>query len=500
MTLDVVRAALRSDERNVLIEAPAGCGKTFEAADLAVELGTQVPKGTEVLVLAHTNAAVQEFLRRVRNTNARVRATTVDSFCLELLTPYAVPLGLPFPLRRSVGLGVGRVGFELLAPNALDLLTRCPSIATVLAHRYPFVILDEHQDTNIAQHDLVSTFCRIAQCRVRIFGDPMQAIYEAQTAESVSWDRLSREAGVAVALDTPQRWRDEADLGEWILAARQQLRTGRPLPLRQAPPSVQVRRLPNLRCVGFGHGNAGVLTPPVQEFLTNSSGSVAVLSRHNNHVWGLHIAAGDRLRLNEGADYSEAYALLERATANIGNPQRLSMSMVEHLTHVSTGLDQAKQQALSRALQVNRIDYGRQRVLREFISYFEPLYRAPDLWTFCEIARHIASNPPQWLTIRMPATLRLLGQTRPRSEDDPLECLDQIIARIKAGARRPSRSASTIHKAKGLEFDHVLISNFSAAHFGDDEMSRRLAYVALSRARHSITVLVPGDSPSPLLG
>jgi DNA helicase-2/ATP-dependent DNA helicase PcrA len=74
------------------------------------------------------------------------------------------------------------------------------------------------------------------------------------------------------------------------------------------------------------------------------------------------------------------------------------------------------------------------------------------------------------------------------------------VARIKAGARRLHRTVSTVHKAKGLEYDHVLIGNFSAAHFGDDEMSRRVAYVALSRARRSITMLVPADQPSPLLG
>jgi hypothetical protein len=50
-----------------------------------------------------------------------------------------------------------------------------------------------------------------------------------------------------------------------------------------------------------------------------------------------------------------------------------------------------------------------------------------------------------------------------------------------------------------LEYDHVLIGNFSASHFGNDEMSRRVAYVALSRARRSITMLVPADQPSPLL-
>jgi superfamily I DNA/RNA helicase len=58
---------------------------------------------------------------------------------------------------------------------------------------------------------------------------------------------------------------------------------------------------------------------------------------------------------------------------------------------------------------------------------------------------------------------------------------------------------STIHKAKGLEFENVLIGNFSAAHFGDDELSRKLAYVALSRAQRAITILVPGNNPSPLL-
>jgi superfamily I DNA/RNA helicase len=96
--------------------------------------------------------------------------------------------------------------------------------------------------------------------------------------------------------------------------------------------------------------------------------------------------------------------------------------------------------------------------------------------------------------------MRLLGQIRPRPKDHPAECLDEVIARLKAGAPRLAPSIGTIHKAKGLEFDHVLIANFSAGHFPDEEMSRRVAYVALSRARRSITLLVPGDSPSPLLG
>jgi superfamily I DNA/RNA helicase len=58
---------------------------------------------------------------------------------------------------------------------------------------------------------------------------------------------------------------------------------------------------------------------------------------------------------------------------------------------------------------------------------------------------------------------------------------------------------STIHKSKGIEFDHVILANFGASHFLDDQTCRRLAYVALSRARQSIHIIVPTQTPSPLL-
>jgi len=500
MTLATTRALLRSSQPNVLIEASAGCGKTFEAAELARDAGQGLPEGASVLVLAHTNAAVQEFARRVRNTGARARAMTIDSFCVDLLEPYAARLGLPSPLRRNVGLGAGRLAFNALAPAAANLLTRCDAIATMLAARHPVVILDEHQDSSLFQHQVVSFFGRNNTCRVRVFGDPMQAIYEDDQAGSVRWEQLLGEAASSGSLRDAQRWRDDRALGDWILAARADLKAGRPLPLRNAPPTVTVRRIGGLRCAGFGHGNSGQLARPIQDFVRNAEGSVAVLSRRNNHAWGLHIAAGGTLRLNEGADYERAYTLLEQAAANRDSPQRLALCLAEHIRAVSTGLNAARYNAIGRALRSAGIDYARHRVLRGFLENFESIYEAPSLDTFCQTAKAIRESPPSWLTIRMPASMRLIGQLRPRPSDDPLECLDAIVARIKAGASRLARTVSTVHKAKGLEYDHVLIANFSEGHFGDDEMSRRIAYVALSRARRTITILVPEQQPSPLLG
>jgi DNA helicase-2/ATP-dependent DNA helicase PcrA len=327
----------------------------------------------------------------------------------------------------------------------------------------------------------------------------MQAIYEVDGGGAITWNQLLSEAVSASSLEDGQRWRDDPALGDWILAARQELKAGRRLPLNGAPPSVTVVYVRGLRCAGFGHGNPGPLTGPVQAFTRSCEGSIAVLSRHNKHVWGLHIAAGGSLRLNEGSDYESAYTLLDNAVANRESSQALALCLIEHVRSVASGFDAAKYDAVQRALRPNHIEYGRHRVLRSFLESLEPIYEAPSVESFCQTAKVIRDAPPSWLTIRMPASMRLIGQLRPQPNQNALECLDAVVARIKAGAGRQTRSVSTIHKAKGLEYEHVMIGNFSAAHFGDDEMSRRVAYVALSRARRSITFLVPEQHPSPLL-
>lgn len=61
----------------------------------------------------------------------------------------------------------------------------------------------------------------------------------------------------------------------------------------------------------------------------------------------------------------------------------------------------------------------------------------------------------------------------------------------------------TAHRAKGLEFDHVAILNggWDRASKGEDaDAPRRLFYVAMTRARHSLTVLTDGPHPMVLQG
>jgi superfamily II DNA or RNA helicase len=51
-----VRAALRSDEKFVVVEAPAACGKTHQGADYAREVAALA--NGRLLILTHTREAV----------------------------------------------------------------------------------------------------------------------------------------------------------------------------------------------------------------------------------------------------------------------------------------------------------------------------------------------------------------------------------------------------------------------------------------------------------
>jgi DNA helicase-2/ATP-dependent DNA helicase PcrA len=62
----------------------------------------------------------------------------------------------------------------------------------------------------------------------------------------------------------------------------------------------------------------------------------------------------------------------------------------------------------------------------------------------------------------------------------------------------PARVLSSIHKAKGLECDNAMIVGCDKAQFSGTLYARCRMYVAISRARKSLTLVVPTANTSPL--
>ncbi len=62
----------------------------------------------------------------------------------------------------------------------------------------------------------------------------------------------------------------------------------------------------------------------------------------------------------------------------------------------------------------------------------------------------------------------------------------------------PKKVLSSIHKAKGLECDHAMLMACDKAQFTSTLYAKSKMYVALSRAKKSLTLVVPTSNPSPL--
>jgi hypothetical protein len=71
--------------------------------------------------------------------------------------------------------------------------------------------------------------------------------------------------------------------------------------------------------------------------------------------------------------------------------------------------------------------------------------------------------------------------------------------RTYAHPKPPEKAISIIHKAKGLECERVIVMPCDATTFKDTHECRCLLYVAISRAKSRLMLVVSRDKPSPLL-
>jgi superfamily I DNA/RNA helicase len=497
MTKDDLTDRLLSDERLVVVEAPAGCGKTYQAAVTAIRIASSIGRRREILLLAHTNGAVQEFRARIQAARARVRAVTLDSFALELLRPYAAPLGLPDPIRPDSPAGPS---FPELAPRLLELLRRAPTIAKCLAAHYPFIILDEHQDARSDQHQAVFAIARAGDVRVRIFGDPMQNIFSFEEG-AARWEDLTEGAGGGGSeLRTPWRWIENERFGRWILDARSHLMNQRPVSLRGVPDEVKILHVngadgaPPIKSTRVPH----LLIAPLQRILNQITGTVAILTRNNAHAVGVRTALKGRVQFFEGADPGGAYKALDELEPLVGNPVGLARAVIEVVNRCSTGITTTTRASLLRAFRKEGI-HSKSKVLKPLLGKLAKVYETPDLKTSCRILHEILVDPPGWLRCHSPETLRLLGRLRDLPPEDAARDALAGVAHLRRYACRvPFRCVTTVHKAKGREFDHVILVHAASGVYGADDLSRRILYVALSRPRKSLWVLLPEQDASPL--
>lgn len=201
MELDDARRAILDVAGHLLVEGGPGSGKTTIALLKAARTLESLEPEQRVLFLSFSRAAVRQIGNRVaenlpRSIRDRLEVRTFHAFFLEFVRAHGplltgtpavfVPPDAEVPrkadhdgdweaeTRALVSRGI--YVFDQLAPITATLLERSPALRRLYSDRYPLVIVDEFQDTNLDQWRVVQALAQGST--IICLADPDQRIYE----------------------------------------------------------------------------------------------------------------------------------------------------------------------------------------------------------------------------------------------------------------------------------------------------------------------------------
>jgi hypothetical protein len=496
-----VAEAIRSDARLVVVEAPAGCGKTYQAAAFAGDCAPALRPG-RMLILTHTHAACHVIAKRALGTqDAEIR--TIDSLIVQIGTSYHRALDLPADV--SAWARQSEDGYDRLAQRVDKLVGYSPHIAAALVRRYPILLCDEHQDSSPHQHGLVMKL-HDAGARLRIFADPMQTIYgkkEEYAAAEAQWKSLCGAAQMVERLDVGRRWEKTAPaLGAWIQNARETLRQGGVIDLRgKLPNGLNVIRANN-HAMGYGNYRLGAQERgPIDKFI-EPDGDILVLAPQNKTVSCLCGVFNRRLPIWEGHTRSALDTLVRTMTAHSGKPAEVAAAALTFINNVAVGFtatafgNSFTEEIRTGATKTRR---GKPALIQELarIVLTDPTHRG--ITALLRRVEELATTDKAF------AGIKIDHQREYREAIQLGNFMDVALGHSEIMRRRsalrpapPKKALSTVHKAKGLECNRVLVLPCDKAHFADKPQHRCLLYVAISRPVRQLALVVPTQDVSPL--
>lgn len=504
MSDESVHAALRSDAPLVVVEAPAGCGKTTKGADYARETAI-AGRPNRLLILTHTHAACSVFADRTKGAGSRVEIRTIDSVIAHIACAYHIGLGLPADVAAWVR---GRQdGYAELALRVAALLRRYPMIAASLAQRHRVVICDEHQDSSGDQHSIVMAL-QSQGARLRIFGDPMQKIFKERARVNgcvpCDWDKLTRQAQAFEQLDFPHRWSSGCpDLGQWTLIARNALKSGGTIDLRTSvPPSVAVVFAENQSQRNFEYQLSSQDRKQIDVF-EQAQASLLILTRYNETGRSFRGFFNRRIPLWEGHTRPGLERLVDALAAGKCDRAALAAAVVAFMGEVGKGFspsvfgDRFEKEVREGCTGNCR---GKPAVIQELARFLVAETNHCGVAKMLRRLSELTNTDVNFADIKVDCRKEFWEAIRLGDFDTADGGLAEIThRRIYAHPKPPEKSISTIHKAKGLECDSVIVMPCDAKTFPDKPEARCLLYVALSRAKNRLMLVVSRNSPSPLV-
>lgn len=458
------------------VELPAGAGKTHL---LAATVRYLVDAAAKVLVLTHTNAGVHVIQGKLKDfgvaSGARVSTLTSFAFLLARAYPQIGELKVPSAPNWSDSANYITAAARICSSD---------NIRQVLEASYTHMLVDEYQDCSESQHAFV---CTLAQAipATGILGDPMQAIFGFGDTTLVAWDVAIERFPPHVTVSKPWRWVGHNEkLGAWLLQVREDLKPGTEIDFSHVDPAI---------CVKFrsSASNHQAVADAALKTQWPAGESVLVISTWKN------------MARKTAANLRGVFTVMEEIAGDFMAKRLTGLAQIQAEAYGSWLLALIKactcgHQKLDTTIK-NAVSKGRttghlaRTGLEEAIAALDAVVTNPCFATLSDAMDSIPKakslqlhSDEAWYDIQ--AALR--GAIA--AGNDPT-VLTAALARARdrvrhQGRRNRSRVVSRTVLVKGLEYDHVIISNIQ------EVTDVNNLYVALTRARKSITVI--GASPS----
>lgn len=471
------------EETNVLVLAGPGSGKTrvlVHRIAYLLRVRREDPQG--ILVLTYNRHAAAEIRARLRHLVGE------DASWVTVSTCHALAMRL---VGASFSGGAAEGDFDAILREAVKLiqgegLSRAEADAQreTLIQGYRWILVDEYQDIGPEEYALIAAVAGRSledpDQRLSLFavGDDDQNIY-AFTGASVSFIRRFEEDYRAKPKFLTENYRSTRYIidaaNQVIEPARERMKAGHPITvdkLRGLDPGGGVMAIHDP--VGKGRVQfLDVAGDDVAQAVAAVDALVRLSSLDPDFAWSrVAIISRDWKRLQPVRAYAEKLGL----PVQMANEELPSVWRLREMQRLVAALRRDPKAMLSVQDILDRLNEQRRNRWVDLIAE-----------GIADLARDLGQK-----------TIPVL---------DAMEWLAEWAQDVREEQR--GLLLLTAHRSKGLEFDHVVILNggWQALSRGEDgEAPRRLFYVAMTRAKRSLAVVVSGahafvqaDSESELL-
>lgn len=481
---------------------------------LSIELASETQRASDVHAAMEAEGVAPIVRGRDRN---------VDDYSnvLEYSLPQGRPERLAAPLPKGAEIGnllvqrhrlSGLLHYDDLAYYTWLMVDGSRTLRHLWRHKYPVIVLDEYQDSSPLQAEIIR---RLAgdEHRVYAFADPLQQIYTWRDASKKRLEEFRAQQPSEHSLRTLHRYRHRPALQAWMQEARDVLldegaSVGVPLP----PEITVVRYDPSQpergRVWGAEARELFQLDAPISAAFRDSAiNTIAVLARRRNQLAVLERRLAEkfrcgRLRASEegldcARDWIDGYA---KAVTPEHHALRL-LSLAQRVAPRHSYLDLEERIGVD-GFEEARLRKPRREIVQGINALIPECNSLSGAFRAAQGVLRIACKDQDprvvdWDTLY--SLRRALHAPADLPDEETAERARRRIQQARfSSAATPRRGLYLLscHEGKGKEFDLVILPHVSTANFGDDEESRQLLYVSLSRARHRLLIrLASGQVP-----